>query len=123
MQLLFFAVPPLISVSARLTNPLNKASLILNVPTDATDNQCLQSVRGTLDRHNGTIFIRRESQTEEVSGTSVMITFADLNLCNSNYSYSVMGIGIVNTVLHSGNVIIQNSTGNHVIKTNESALG
>ncbi len=95
-------------------NPLNNAALILIVPTDAVANQCLQSVNGTLFSNNGSTVVRSESQTENVNGSSVMINFASLNLCDYTYSYSVMGIGIVNTALISGNVVIPDNKGNNV---------
>ncbi len=104
--------PPTISVSATLMNSLNNAALFLNVPTDEVDNLYLQSVSGTLVGNNGSTVVRSESQTVDVNGSSVMINFADLNLCDYTYSYSVMVIGIVNTALISGNVVIRDNKGN-----------
>ncbi len=79
---MFVAGPPTISVCASLMNSLDNAALILNVPTDAVANQCLQSVNGTLFSNNGSTVVRSESQTEKVTGSSVMINFADLNFCD-----------------------------------------
>ncbi len=93
-------------------NSLNNAVLFLNVPTDAVANQCLQSVNGTLFSNNGSTVVRSESQTENVTGSSVMINFVSLNLCDYTYSYSVMGIGIVNTEVIFGNVNIPDHKGN-----------
>ncbi len=109
---MFIAGPPTISVSATLMNSLNYAELFLNVPTDAVDNLYLLSVSGTLVGNNGSTVVRSESQTEDVNGSSVTINFADLNLCDYTYSYSVMGIGIVSTALISGNVVIRDNKGN-----------
>ncbi len=106
------AGPPTISVSATLMNSLNNAALFLNVPTDAVDNLYLQSVSGTLVGNNGSTIVRSESQTVDVNRSSLMINFADLNLCDYTYSYTLMGIGIVSTALISGNVVIRDNKGN-----------